>query len=141
MATSSSIRPDALTPEAADCPDIAPVAVTEKRLQRYKTTLDLSLRRFFRKQGLAPGAISYRVRALWKEVLDGSLYENDLTQALLHTVRKVLEVSILIRDHISHILVTSDSESERECEEPTSSTQKPRVAKRLRDRVLESSSS
>ena len=133
LANSSSIRPAALTPEAADCPDTAPVAVTEKRLQRYKTTLDLSLRRFFRKQGLAPGAISYRVRALWKEVLDGSLYENDLTQALLHTVRKDPEVTILIRDHISRILGTSDSESERECEEPTSSTQKPRVAKRLRD--------
>ena len=133
MATYSFIRPDALTPEAADCPDTAPVALTEKRLQRYKTTLDLSLRRFYRKQGLAPGAISYRVRALWKDVLDGSLYENDLTKALLHTVRKDLEVSILLRDHISHLLGTPDSESERECEEPTSCTQKPRVAKRLRD--------
>ena len=56
-------------------------------------------------------------------MLDGSLYENDLAQALLHTVRKDLEVSTLVRDHISHILVTLDSESERECEESTSSTQ------------------
>ena len=133
MAASSSSRPVALTPEAGDCPAIAPVAITEKRLQRCKTTLDLSLRRFLRKQGLAPGAISYRVRELWKDVLVGSLYENDLTQALLHTVRKDHEVSILIRDHISHILGTSDSESEQECEEPTSGTKKPRVAKRLRD--------
>ena len=70
---------------------------------------------------------------MWKEVLDGTLYENDLTKALLRTVRKDLEVSTLIRDHILHSLVTSDSESEQVCEEPTSSTQKPRVAKRLRD--------
>ena len=135
MATtaSSSIWPKAMTQAAAVCPDTAPVAITRQRIQRYKTTLDLPLRRFFRKQGLTSGAISYRVRALWKEVLDGSLYENDLTLALLHTVRKDFEVSTLIRDHISHILVTSDSESEQECEEPTSSTQTPRVAKRLRD--------
>ena len=116
--------------EASLCEVTEPAVVTRKRLRRYKTVLDLPLRRFFSRQGLAPGAVSYRVRALWKEVLDGSFYENDITQSLMHTVRKDPEVYKLIKDEILHILTTSDSESEDEFQIATSSSHGPRAAKR-----------
>ena len=112
--------------------DTAPVTITEKRLKRYKIALDLPLRHFFPKQGFAPGAVSYRVRAIWEEVLDGSLYENNITQSLMHTVRKDPDVSKLVKEEIFHILTTSDSESEdeKECEMAASSSHEPRAAKR-----------
>ena len=65
-------------------------------------------------------------------MLDGSLYENDLTQALLHAVCKDLEVSSLIRDHLTHPLVASDSESKQECKEPKEHAE-AQGSKRFRD--------
>ena len=129
---SSSTQPADTVHATANSADAAPVVIAEKRLKRYKIALDLPLRHFFSKQGFAPGAVSYRVRAIWKEVLDGSFHENNITQSLMHTVRKDPAVSKLVKEEIFHILATSDSESEdeKECKMAASSSYEPRTAKK-----------
>ena len=130
MAASSSSRPadtvDAPLHEAATEPAI----VTKRRFQRYNTALDLPLRHFFSKQGLAPGAVSHRVRTLWQELREGSLSENDLTLALMHKVRKVPEAYKRFQDEILHILSTSDSESEVERSNADENTHESKAPKR-----------
>ena len=85
-----------------------PSVIIEKKLKRYKITLDLPLRIFFSYQGLAPGAVSYRVRELWKGIINALLHEHDITQSLTRAVGKDSEV----KEEIFHMLTTSNLESE-----------------------------
>ena len=116
---------------ASNSADTAQEVITEKKLKRYKIALDLELRRFFSKQGFTPGAVSYRVRTMWKEILNVSFHKNDITQALTRAVRKDSEISKRVKEEILHILSTSDSESEEdiECAMPASGSQATRVTR------------
>ena len=127
---SSSTQPADTARAASNSADTAQEVITEKRLKRYKIALDLLLRRFFSKQGFTPGAVSYRVRTMWKDMLEVSFHENDITQALMRAVRKDSEISKRVNEEILHILSTSDSESDEdnECQMPASSSKTTRAA-------------
>ena len=94
---SSSMQPADAVRAALNSADTAQEVITAKRLKRYKIALDLVLRHFFSKQGFAPGAVSYRVRFLWKDILEVSFQENDITLALMRAVRKDPEISKLVK--------------------------------------------
>ena len=130
MAASSSSRPADTVGASLHEAATEPAVVTKRRFQRYKTALDLPLRHFFSEQGLAPGAVSHRVRTLWQELREGSLSENDLTLTLMRKVRKDPEAYKRFQDEILHILSTSDSESEDERSKAAESPHGPRAPKR-----------
>ena len=79
-----------------------------------------------------PGAVSYRVRELWKGIINASLHENDITQSLMRAVRKDPESSKRVKEELFYILTTSDSESEdeNECEMAATGSHETRAARK-----------